>query len=330
MSTSPLDEVLSLKRQGRLDEAVIALEGALSRTPSHFPTLIQLADVQIRRDRLDEASAALDRAEAAAGTTAVTARIRGDLHYKSRRWAEAARSYADADALGDAGTWSLERLAQCRLRVGDLDGARGAASRAVERDPSASAAWVALGDIAAREKQLDEAEAMYRRAHEAEPTNQWAYAKLVEAQVLKLPPEQRAREVQVLLKTTGKDNKYLTGVLAKLRSQLGDNEAAAKVWSKQATTGDLYARTQEGFALRKAGKLDEAAAVLGPCLIAEPENLYVFNSYVSLQKRRGAIDELRATLDKALPGAGRRKGAYFAALRKLPPPPPAPEVPDRP
>ena len=314
-----LEEVSQLKRQGRFDEAVIALEGVLSHTPAHFPSLIQLADVQIRRDRLDEAAAALDRAEAVAGTTAVTARMRGDLHYKARQFAGAARSYADADALGDTGTWSLERLAQCRLRLGDLDGARGAASRAVERDPSAASAWVALGDIAMRDDHLDEAEAMFRRAHDAEPANQWAYAKLVEAQVLKLPPGERAREIQVLLKTTGKENKHLAGVLAKLRSQDGDNEAAAKVWSERAKTGDLYARTQEGFALRKAGKFDEAAAVLGPCLIADPENLYVFNCYVSVQKRRGAIDELRRTLDQALPGAGRRQGAYFAALRKLPP-----------
>jgi tetratricopeptide (TPR) repeat protein len=318
VSSSPLDEAVQLKHAGRLDEALIALEGVLSRSPTSFPALIQLADVQLRRDRLTDAGAALDRAEAVAGTTARTARMRGDLHFKAKQWADAARSYHDADALGDVGTWSLQRLAQCRLHLGDLEGARGAASRAAEREPESAQPWVVLGEVAAREGHLDEAEAMYARAHERDPANQWAYAKLVEARVLKLPAEDQAREVQVLLKTTGRDNKHLVGVLAKLRSQHGDNDASAQAWGRRAREGDLYARKQEGFQLRKAGKLEEAAAVLGPCLLADPDDQYVFSSYVSLQHQRGAVDELRRTLVAALPRAASRKGAYYGALRKLP------------
>ena len=332
MSPSPLDEAVRLKQAGRLDEAAIALEGVLSQAPASFPALIQLAEVQLRRDRQTEAGAALDRAEAVVGTTARTASLRGDIHYKARRWAEAARCYHDADALGEKGTWALRRLAQCRLHLKDFDGARGAATRAAERDPDSAQPWVVLGDVALGEGRLDEAETMYAKAHERDPTNDWAYAKLVEARVLKLPEEDRAREVQVLIKTTSGDNKHLVGVLARLRSQHGDNAAAAKAWGQRARKGDLYARKQEGFQLRKAGRLAEAAAVLGPCLLAEPQDQYVFSSYVSLQRQRGALDELRATLQAALPRAGRREGAYFGALRKLPmpDPQPTPDVADGP
>jgi Flp pilus assembly protein TadD len=213
------------------------------------------------------------------------------------------------------------QLARCRLRGGDLDGAQGAASQAVERDPQSPSAWVALGDVSLRANRLDEAEARYRRAHQLAPADQWAYAKLVEARVMKLAPDKRDRQIDVLLKTTGRGNKHLVGVLAKLRSEQGDQEAAAQAWGHRARAGDLYARKQQGFALRKAGRLDEAAAVLAPCLLAEPEDRYVFSSYVSLQTKRGAFEELRATLQDALPRAGSRRGAYYGALRKLPPPP---------
>jgi hypothetical protein len=37
-----------------------------------------------------------------------------------------------------------------------------------------------------------------------------------------------------------------------------------------------------------------------------------------MQRTRGAIDELRQTLEQALPGAGSRRGAFFGELRKLP------------
>lgn len=300
MSKPDLDEALRLKRAGDLDAALIALEGVLGRSPSNPVALANLADVQLKRGRPQEAALALDRAEAATGTTALTARFRGDLHYQARRWAEAARSYADADALGDRGAWSLVQLARCRLRVGDPEGARGAASRAVERDPTSASAWVVLGDIAVREERLDDAEAMYRRAHEHAPADQWAYAKLVEARLLRLPAERRDREIQVLLHSTGQDNRHLLGVLARLRSQEGDDEAAARTWEER------------------------AAAVLGPCLVDQPEDLVLFRTYVGLQRKRGALDELRSTLEQALPRAGGRKGAFFGELRKLPSPSPSP------
>ena len=94
-----MEEALELKRSGRLDEAVIALEGALARSPSNAVALAHLADVQLRRRRLADAADALERAEALAGTTAFTARVRGDLRYREQRWRDAARCYADADVL---------------------------------------------------------------------------------------------------------------------------------------------------------------------------------------------------------------------------------------
>jgi hypothetical protein len=76
----------------------------------------------------------------------------------------------------------------------------------------------------------------------------------------------------------------------------------------------------QGFALRKAGRLDEAASILGACLVETPDDLILFRTYVGLQRSRGAIEELRQTLEQALPGAGSRRGAFFGELRKLPAP----------
>ncbi len=281
--------------------------------------LTHLAEVQLKRGRLEEAAGALERAEAVSGTTRFTAKVRGDLCYRAGRFTEAARHYQDAVALGDETGWLLVQLARCRLRAGDLEGARGAAAQAAEREPESPQPWVVLGDVALREQRLDDAEAMYARAHERAPDDQWAYAKLVEARLGRLPPERQEREIQVLLRTTGRDNKHLVGVLARLRGAKGDPVEAAQAWGQRADGGDLYARKQQGFALRKAGKLDEAAIVLGGCLAADPEDRFVFSSYVSLQRQREAWEELRASLEEALPRAGSRRGAFYGALRKLPP-----------
>lgn len=314
-----LDEAMQLKRAGDLDGAVIAIEALLTRSPSHPQALAQLADTQLRRGRLGEATEALDQAEGLAGTTPFTARIRGDLHYRAQRFREAARSYQDADALGEKGTWSLVQLARCQIRLRDLAGARGTAARAAEREPRAAAPFVVLGDVAMREGDLDEAEAMYARAHERSPADEWAYAKLVEARLGRLPADLRDREVAVLLKSTAKTNRHLMGVLARIRSERGDVEEAADTWAERARQhGDRYAHKMQGFALRRAGRLDEAAGVLSTCLLEDPEDLVLFRTYLHLQRQRGAIEELRKTLEDLLPRAGARRGAVYGELRKLP------------
>jgi tetratricopeptide (TPR) repeat protein len=314
-----LGEAVGLERAGELEAAVIALEGLLARRPGHPLALAHLAQVQLRRGRRAEAAQCLDRAEAAAGTTALTARLRGDLLYKARRFAESAKCYQDADALGDRGTWSLVQLARCRLRLRDIEGARGAASKAVEREPGEAGGWIVLGDVATREGRAADAEEMYSRAHEAAPHDGFAYAKLVEARVLALPPEERAREVEVLLKTTARGNTHVQGLLAKLAGDRGDLDQAADSWAKAvAAKGDAYSRQRLGFSLQKAGRIDEAAGVLARCLAEDPTDVVVFRNYVNLQRKRGALDELRCTLEELLPSAGARAGAFHGELRKLP------------
>jgi tetratricopeptide (TPR) repeat protein len=314
-----LERALGLRRAGRLDEAVIALESLLVDEPRNGVALAHLAQLQLRRGRLDQALAELDRAEAAAGTTAFTAHVRGDALYRLGRHADAARAYEDALALGDRGSWPLVQLARCRIRLRDLPGARDAGSRAAERDPDSASGWTVLGEVAAAEDDLAGAEAMYARAHECDPNDQYAYARLVRARLLQLPPDQRAREVRVLLKSGGRDNSHLLGVLAQVQRELGDETAAAEAWRRSGDQagGDLFARKQEGYARRRAGDLEGAAQVLRDCLLRAPQDVILFKTYVGLERQRGATDELKQTLQELLTVAGPRRGAVYAELRRL-------------
>ena len=317
-SQSELGAALQLKREGRLDQAVIALEALLARQPANALALAHLAETQLRRRRLTEAAECLDRAEAAGGTTAMTARLRGDLYYKRRRYAEAARSYREADALGDKGTWSLVGLARSCLHSGDIEGAKGAASKAAERAPTDSRGWLVLGEIAMAEGRLPEAEKFFARAHEASPNDKYAYAELVEARVMQMPEEARAQEIEVLLRTTAKGNTHLQRLLGRLQKDLGQLEKATETLGRAVESGDSYSRSAYAFSLKKAGRLDEAAHALAQCLADDPADPVIFKNYVSLQTQRGATDELRATLEELLPRAGARRGAFLGALKKLP------------
>ena len=49
----------------------------------------------------------------------------------------------------------------------------------------------------------------------------------------------------------------------------------------------------------------------------DPADTVLFRTYIHLQRTRGALDELRATLEELLPIAGDRQGAIYGELRKL-------------
>jgi tetratricopeptide (TPR) repeat protein len=316
-----LERALELKRSGRLDEAVIALEALLADEPRNAQALAHLAHIQLRRRRPADALTELEKAEAAGGATAFTARVRGDALYRLGRHRDAAAAYEEADALGDRDAWPLAQLARCRLRENDLDGARDAAARAVEREPEAAAGWVAQGEVAFRAGEPALAEERFRRAHELAPDDQYAYARLVEARLLQLEPEERGRELEVLLRSSGRENRFLGAALARLRRELGDDAGAAAAWRRTRRSGDdRFARAQEGYALRRAGRLDEAAVLLRDVLLEDPADVILFRTYISLQRQRGELDELRQTLQDLLPIAGLRKGAVYGELRKLPGP----------
>jgi len=317
-----LARAFSLSQERRYDEAVILLESVLEAEPANSAALTQLAFCQLRRRQPQLALLELDKAESVDGVTARTARMRGDALTSLRHYREARTAYREADALGDRTSWNLVQLARCCLRLNDLEDARAVAVRAVERGPDDHAAWVVLGDVAVRAGDVAEAETAYKRATELKPGDGYAYARMIECRLLQFEPEDRKREVELLLKSTGGDNPHLLQLLARLQGELGDPAAAAAAWRKSrrraGRAGNAFALRMEGFALKKAGSLPEAAAVLRESLLMEPENVIAFQGYVRLQQERGAIGELRETLQELLPIAGSRRGAVHGELRKLP------------
>lgn len=136
--------------------------------------------------------------------------------------------------------------------------------------------------------------------------------------MLQLPPDRGLAELDVLLKSSGRGNRYLVQLRARLASQLGDHREAAQAWRRsQDIGGDRYAREHEAYALKRAGDLEGAARLMRACLLEDPLNKILFRNYVRLQWQRDAKQELERTLQELLPVAGERRGAVYGELRKL-------------
>jgi tetratricopeptide (TPR) repeat protein len=312
-------EVRRLARRATTpEERVIALESLLVREPDNVDALLMLARTQLRREKGDAALAALDRAEAIAGVNATTALLHARAQQRLGRFRDAAEAYAEALALGEESAWGLVQLGRCRIRLGELDAAREAGRRAVERAPDAASGWLLLGDVALKQGEVDLAESHMAAAHQCEPDNRYAYARLMEVRLLRLPPEKRLRELEVVVQSAGGRNPHLLNAMARVRSRLGDEQAAPGIWRQsQAERPNPFARKMEAYALKKAGRLEAAARLMKACLLEDPRDVVLFTNYVRLQRARSAIAELERTLLELLPIAGDRRGAVFGELRKV-------------
>lgn len=305
-------------RERRLDEAVLALERSLVDDPHDARSLLTLAECQLRRGLPEQALRELERAEVEAGITARSSRLRGDALYRLAGYDEAEAAYRHSEALGGRGTWSLVQIARCRLRARDPEGAMEAAALALEREPESADALVAMGEGVVRKEGHQAAESWFARAHAAAADNQFAYSRLIEARIMQLPEGDRLRELELIQRTTGTGNRYLQSLLARIRREQGDTGGSVEAWAKAARQGDAFARKNYGYALRKAGRLEEAAQVMRESLFAFPQDVVLFRNFVRLMRERGALNELRLTLEDLLPVAGPRRGAVYGELSRLP------------
>ncbi len=202
----------SLRRAGRLRESLAWYERAMQAAPGH-PLPLALAgrvllglghhgeaclflerarrlapgDPEILLDVMSAQALARDVARASALWAALARRperavpravmIARELERLDRR-REARVWYARALRAGGADRALLLRFAWCRLRLGEVDGARAAFEEVLIRDPDCAEAWFGLGSVHQAEGRFEEACRAHGRAVELDPLRAEAWESL--------------------------------------------------------------------------------------------------------------------------------------------------------
>jgi tetratricopeptide (TPR) repeat protein len=199
-----------LERTGRLEDAQIALDEAVTRGAGGDPRVqLSLGIIALRRGDLDQADAILAAARALFGKrrpsatwfhyAALAAALAGDLERASTLVAEALTMHAHVAALHNLNATLLERaghyrqateaaeqglgndsslpqlhknLGDCHYRGGQYDRALEAYERATRLAPDLGHdAWFKIGNIRYRRRERDAALACWEKALELDPEN---------------------------------------------------------------------------------------------------------------------------------------------------------------
>ncbi len=162
----------TLRKAGRLDESVGALETAVAMRETYYPAHLELARTlaaaarggERGRQLEDRALAHLDRAIELNETLAGAHGLRGELLFARGDVAGAVRSFEQAARSEPANTAWLYRAAVGQCQLGEWDAAVEALLVVTARDPDSVAALHLLGVAQSSLGRLDEAEKTLNRA----------------------------------------------------------------------------------------------------------------------------------------------------------------------
>jgi predicted O-linked N-acetylglucosamine transferase (SPINDLY family) len=158
-----------LKDQGRLDEALAALERALRLRPDLAEIQNNLGNALRDRGRLDEALSALERAVQLRPDYAEAQNNLGNVLRDQGRLDEAIAALKRAVELRPGFAEAYSNLGNALWGRGRLDEAIAALGRAIELRPDLAETHNGLGQVLKEQGRLDEALACYRKAAQLKP-----------------------------------------------------------------------------------------------------------------------------------------------------------------
>ena len=173
-AATPLDQAARLLAVGRQDEALAAIDTALSQDPQSGLAHALRAIIHIARNERTQALASADKAVSLSDTPATRIALSYAQQADFRIAAARDTLLAAVDKYPDAApAWA--RLSELRLMLGDKEGARETAARAVALAPDLARTQLVLGFAALADYRTEDAGAAFRRSIELDSSDPLAH-----------------------------------------------------------------------------------------------------------------------------------------------------------
>lgn len=286
----PLDLADVEIRAGRPDQAEACLVAGIRESPDDGDLRSVLANLQIERDELEQARATID-------DLGNLGHDKGQIGYLEARLLVARREWSRAsEALEAVAPLLIEQpeltrranlmLAHCYEQLGDTDRRAAAYRRIADADPRARAG---LADSLEALGRYDEALAQYRLMSDPTPEARQAIARILILRNLRLPIDRRRwEEAEAAI------------------------EEAARAAPDSPTVPILRAEV-----LAARDRIDEAIALLESAREAQPDRFELVAGLVALAERRGTPEAIPPLLDEAERRMGDRADLRLLRARYL-------------
>lgn len=332
---------ICIGKGGRPEIAEAELQTLRLENPDNVHIVLALAQFYEHEDRLDDAIAMQEQAAALSADHAMEAYLKvGDLHKRAGRDEEAQGAFDRAESVAQEVRESSNRvmqLAVMQLRMGHEAEAEKLLLAAAESDPdNRHAAYTNLGSLYTQQKRYAEAEQMYSRAIDLDPTRPEAFigmAALYERQerwqdaiavyehiaeqfpehqgaawekigdinrdALEDTPAAEAAYRQALALEPHRASAQIGLAYAYERADRWDDAADAHlIVGQMATQYQVAARAKSAMCRSRAGHSAQAEAELAQLRHDNPDNLQILLALVQIYDFERRWDELDALVEE--------------------------------
>ncbi len=179
---------LSLRKEGRFDEAERAFRAALTLDPRHVKSLTNLARVLLDEGRAADAVVLVNRAVEIDPESGDARRVRGRVLHTLGVTDEAIDSYEQAIAIDDRDAWALNNLGLILIESGRFADAIAPLARATRVSAEVAVFQNNLGIALERTGRNRAAAEAYARARDIDPSNARVAENLARASALRDDP----------------------------------------------------------------------------------------------------------------------------------------------
>jgi len=291
----------ALVQMDDIPSAIYYLGQAVTLEPTSAIWHLKLADANFELGAKDNAEVELIKASQLANQD-IQAWLEVARTYKKHQlFTQSLSSYDSALLIAPQNQQALSELAVLHLEQGNLEQAKGLATKMASIPELKGTSYYILGRVALAENKAPQALAMLAKAGQTEPNNANIWVSMADAYVKIDKP---AREQEYLKRAIALDDQNFDVHMRLGKACATKNDAPCMLthYEHASTIQEKNIDAKLGYAqaLMKSGKMNEANVIAQQALKLEPNSIPAHIMLAEIQNARGMIRDSIATLKKAM------------------------------
>jgi len=316
--TKKLNEAIQLKNNRKLNEALVIFLELMDEQPQDDYLLSNLGHLYFKMNDYKNSLIMLERACGIKKQGEFVLKLKADVLMRLGRMDEAETVLLSMLTKG-FNLDVIKRLIKCLVeqkRFGDALNQIIRVLQVIEYDRDTE---ITHGEILVKSGRFDEASDCFKRIIKRNPSDEFAYLRLIMIKLEHKPQEEVIEELRGILKIPSRSaNAYLHDLLARAYKEIGRYEDALREYqeSLRLKPDNPFTRKQLGFCYAKMKDYDGVIRTLSCCLLNDPDDTFVRASLLSAYRHTKRLDEAVKLLTELINKYPDKKN-LFGIMRKL-------------
>lgn len=316
--TKRLNEAIQLKNNRKLNEALAIFLELIDEQPQDDYLLSNMGHLYFKMNSCENSLRMLERACSIKKQGEFVLKLKADVLMKLGRMDEAEDILLSMLTKG-FNLDVIKRLIKCFVEQKKFGDALNQINRALQVVEYERDMEITHGEVLVKLGRREEASDCFKRIIKHNPSDEFAYLRLVMIKLEHKPQEEVIEELREILRIPSRSaNAYLHDLLARAYKEIGKYEDALREYqeSLKLKPDNLFTRKQLGFCYAKMKDYDGVIRILNDCLLNDPDDTYVRSALLSAYRHTKRLDEAKKLLTELISKYPNKKSLY-GIIRKI-------------